>query len=73
MDLKELLFFRAKADVEAYKDMTSDNGYTEAERAMQKQRFDSIYQVIEEAGLEDEYEAYGETIEEDEEDYEPEM
>ncbi len=56
MDLKELLFFRAKTEMEAYQSMTE--GYTEEEKELQRQRFCSVYQIIEEAELEDEYEAW---------------
>ncbi|MCD7884712.1 MAG: hypothetical protein LUI87_13560 [Lachnospiraceae bacterium] len=56
MDLKELLFFRAKAEMEAYQSMAK--GYTEDEKELQRQRFCSVYQIIEEAELEDEYEAW---------------
>ena len=56
MALKELLFFRAKAEMEAYQSMTE--GYTEEEKELQRQRFCSVYQIIEEAELEDEYEEW---------------
>ncbi|MCD8075153.1 MAG: hypothetical protein LUF27_08975 [Lachnospiraceae bacterium] len=56
MDLKELLFFRAKAEMESYQSMTGV--YTEEEKELQRQRFCSVYQIIEEAELEDEYEAW---------------
>ena len=55
MDLKELLFFRTNTEAEAYRDMNKSGGYNENELKMQKQRFDSAYKIIEEAGLEDEY------------------
>lgn len=56
MNIKELLFFRAKTELEAYLDMR--DGYTEEEKESQRQRFCSVYQIIEEAELEDEYEEY---------------
>ena len=57
-NLKELVFFRAKAELEAYQDMKE--GYTEEEKVQQRQRFMTAYQIIEEAELEDEYQAWKE-------------
>ena len=56
MELKELVFFRVKAELEAYMDMKE--GYTEEEKEQQRQRFMAAYQIIEEAELEDEYQAW---------------
>lgn len=56
MELKELIFFRAKAELEGYTEMTE--GYTEEEKELQRARFSAVYQIIEEAELEDEYEAW---------------
>lgn len=58
MDLKGILFFRTKTELDAYLDM--EEGYTEGEKEQQRQRFVSLYQVIEEAELEDEYQAWKE-------------
>ncbi len=57
MDLKELLFFRTKTEVEAYRDMENNphGSYNDSEIAQQRERFCSVYQVVVEAGLEDEY------------------
>lgn len=60
MNLKELVFFRTNAEFEAYQSMTE--GYTEEEKEQQRQRFTSLYQVIEEAELEDEYQAWKESL-----------
>ncbi len=57
-NLKELVFFRANAELEAYQSMTE--GYTEEEKEQQRQRFMAAYQIIEEAELEDEYQAWKE-------------
>ena len=55
MDIKELIFFRAQAELEGYQMMAEGKGYTEDEIEQQRQRFMSIYQIIEEAELEEEY------------------
>lgn len=56
--LKELLFFRAKTELDGYLMMKDGDGYTEEETERQRERFCSIYQIIEEAELEDEYDAW---------------
>ena len=56
--LKELVFFRAKAELDGYLMMKDGEGYTEEETECQRERFSSIYQIIEEAELEDEYDAW---------------
>ena len=61
MDLKELVFFRTNAEYEAYIGM--GGGYTEEEKEQQRARFLSAYQIIEEAELEDEYQAWKEAQE----------
>lgn len=38
--------------------MKDGDGYTEEETERQRERFSSIYQIIEEAELEDEYDAW---------------
>ncbi len=60
MSLKELVFFRTKTELDAYLGM--EEGYTEEEKEQQRQRFVSLYQVIEEAELEDEYLAWKESL-----------
>lgn len=57
-NLKELLFFRTVAELDGYLMMKNTNGFTEAEIETQRERFASAYQIIEEAGLEDEYQAW---------------
>ena len=59
MDLKYVLFFRCKAEYDGYIGM--DDTYTEEEKELQRARFMSVYQIIEEAELEDEYRAWKET------------
>ena len=56
MNLQEILFFRAKAELDAYMDMKKAECYTEEEIERQREHFCSAYQIIEEAELEDEYE-----------------
>lgn len=56
--LKELVFFLAKAELDGYLMMKDGDGYTEEETERQRERFSSIYQIIEEAELEDEYDAW---------------
>lgn len=55
-ELKEIIFERTATELEAYRSM--GNGYTEEEKEMQRARFCSAYQIIEEAGLEEEYYAW---------------
>ena len=57
--LKNLLFFRVKAEMDAYHDMSrapESNPPEEIER--QRARFCSVWQVLEEAGLVDEYDTW---------------
>jgi hypothetical protein len=60
MNLQEILFFRAKAELDAYMDMKKAECYTEEEIERQRERFCSAYQIIEEAELESEYEDWKE-------------
>lgn len=60
MNLKELVFFRAKAELDAYNHMNMSSIYTEAEVDAQRDRFCAVWQIIEEAGLEDEYQTWKE-------------
>lgn len=58
LKLKQILFFRTKAEMDAYHDMSrKPEDWTEAEIEQQRSRFCSVWQVIEEAELVDEYEA----------------
>ena len=61
LKLKQILFFRTKAEMDAYHDMSRKPEEWSAE-GIEKQRirFFSIWQVIEEAELVDEYEAWKE-------------
>lgn len=59
MNLKELVFFRTLAELEGY-DMMIKGNYTEEEKELQRARFCSAYQIIEEAGLEEEYQEWKE-------------
>ena len=58
MSLKEIVFFRAHAEYEGYQWMVGRGGYTQTELDFQKARFFAAYQIIEEAMLEREYEAW---------------
>ena len=61
LKLKQILFFRTKAEMDAYHDMSrKPEDWTEAEIEQQRSRFCSVWQVIEEAELVDEYEAWKE-------------
>lgn len=62
MELKELVFFRAKAELDAYTHMSmSKSGiYTMAELDAQRDRFSAVWQIIEEAELEAEYQTWKE-------------
>ena len=61
LKLKQILFFRTKAEMDAYHDMSrKPEDWTEAEIEQQRNRFCSVWQVIEEAELVDEYEAWKE-------------
>lgn len=55
--LKEILFVRTNAELNAYVCMDSKT-YSEDERELQRSRFSSVYQIIEDAGLTDEYEQW---------------
>ena len=57
MNLKETLFFRTAAELDCYLYM-KNGGYTENEIEKQRERFASAYQIIEDAELEDEYQAW---------------
>ena len=59
--LKDILFQRTKAEMDAYHDMSRrPESWTAEDIAHQRIRFCSIWQVIEEAELADEYEAWKE-------------
>ena len=58
LTLKETVFFRAQAEMDGYLTMKNGTGYTEAEIEQQRDRFCAVYQIIEEAELETEYEAW---------------
>lgn len=59
--LKDILFRRTKAEMDAYHDMSREpESWTAEDIAHQRIRFCSIWQVIEEAELADEYEAWKE-------------
>ena len=59
--LKEILFFRTKAEMDAYHDMSrKPEEWSAEEIEKQRIRFCSVWQVIEEAELVDEYEAWKE-------------
>lgn len=61
MRLKDILFQRTKAEMDAYHDMSrKPESWTAEDIAHQRIRFCSIWQVIEEAELADEYEAWKE-------------
>lgn len=61
MRLKDILFQRTKAKMDAYHDMSrKPESWTAEDITHQRIRFCSIWQVIEEAELADEYEAWKE-------------
>ena len=61
LKLKQILFFRMKAEMDAYHDMSrKPEDWTTEEIEQQRSRFCSVWQVIEEAELVDEYEAWKE-------------
>lgn len=61
LKLKQILFFRTKAEMDAYHDMSRNPEEWSAEEIeKQRIRFCSVWQVIEEAELVDEYEAWKE-------------
>ena len=47
MNLQEILFFRAKAELDAYMDMKKAECYTEEEIGRQRLRLFSAYHIIE--------------------------
>lgn len=60
MELKELVFFRAKAEFDAYTHMCKSSIYSTAEMDSQRDRFSAVWQIIEEAELEAEYQDWKE-------------
>ena len=61
LKLKQILFFRMKAEMDAYHDMSrTPESNTAEEIQRQRARFCSVWQVLEEAELVDEYEAWKE-------------
>lgn len=57
--LKNHLFFRVKAEMDAYHNMSrTPESNTAEEIQRQRERFRSVWQVLEEAGLADEYDAW---------------
>ena len=61
LKLKNILFFRTKAEMDAYHDMSRQPEHWSAEEIeQQRTRFCAVWQVIEEAELVDEYEAWKE-------------
>ena len=61
LKLKQILFFRTKAEMDAYHDMSrKQEDWTAEEIEKQRIRFCSVWQVIEEAEQVDEYEAWKE-------------
>ena len=61
LKLKHILFLRTKAEMDAYHDMSRQLEHWSAEEIeQQRTRFCAVWQVIEEAELVDEYEAWKE-------------
>lgn len=61
LKLKQILFFRTKAEMDAYHDMSrKPEEWSAEEIEKQRIRFCSVWQVIEEEELVDEYEAWKE-------------
>ena len=61
LKLKHILFFRTKAEMDAYHDMSHQPEYWSAEEIeKQRIRFCAVWQVIEEAEMVDEYEVWKE-------------
>lgn len=61
LKLKRILFFRTKAEMNAYHDMSRKlESWTAEDIERQRIRFCAVWQVIEEAELVDEYEAWKE-------------
>jgi len=57
-NLKQVIFFRCKAEFDYYISMKDDSTCTEEEKEQQQARFMSVMQIIEEAELYDEYRAW---------------
>lgn len=55
MELKELLFFRTQEEFRTYYNMAKSKYYTDKERERQRERFSSVFRVVQDAGLEEEY------------------
>lgn len=62
MNLKELIFRKVRKEVKNYQKIR-DGNFSETEKELQRQRFCSVYDIIEEAKLEDEYYIWLETEE----------
>ncbi len=61
LKLKHILFLRTKVEMDAYHDMSRQPEHWSAEKIeQQRTRFCAVWQVIEEAELVDEYEAWKE-------------
>ena len=61
LKLKNILFLRTKSEMDAYHDMSRQQEHWSAEEIeQQRTRFCAVWQVIEEAELVDEYEAWKE-------------
>lgn len=59
LKLKDILFFRTKAEMDAYHDMSRQpERWSEEEIEKQRIRFCAVWQIIEEAELADEYDAW---------------
>ena len=55
MELKELLFFRTQEEFRTYYNMAKSKYYTDEERERQRERFASVFRVIQDARLKEEY------------------
>lgn len=55
MNLKEILFSRTQKEFRNYYNMAKSREYTDEERERQRERFATVFRVIQEAGLEGEY------------------
>lgn len=55
MELKELLFFRTQEEFRVYYNMAKSKYYTDEERERQRERFASVFRIVQDAGLEEEY------------------
>ncbi len=58
MDLKEVLFSRTQEEFRIYYNMAKSKYYTDEERERQRKRFMAVFQVIQEAELEEEYQEW---------------